>query len=91
VESKETVVTRLHSWVRRFRAQTGEMGLTIKAHPVIVDYITQGLRSHLRRIMWDALLYIRLEPDDSLKIDEFKGYSWKQKREVTSEYESKAQ
>lgn len=89
VESKETVVTRLHSWVRRFRAKTGEMGLTIKAHPVIVEYITQGLRSHLRRIMWDALLYIRLEPDETLKIDEFKGYSWKQKREVTQEYDSR--
>ncbi len=89
IESKETVVTRLQSWVRRFRAQTGEMGITIKAHPVIVDYITQGLRSHLRRIMWDALLYIKLEPDNSLKIDEFKGYSWKQKREVTSEFQTK--
>ncbi|NUO19173.1 Rne/Rng family ribonuclease [bacterium] len=89
IESKETVVTRLQSWVRRFRAQTGEMGLTIRAHPVIVDYITQGLRSHLRRIMWDALLYIKLEPDSSLNIDEFKGYSWKQRREVTSEFQSK--
>jgi len=89
IESKETVVTRLQSWVRRFRAATGEMGLTIKAHPVIVDYITQGMRSHLRRIMWDALLYIKLEPDATLKIDEFKGYSWRQKREVTTEYQGK--
>lgn len=89
IESKETVVTRLQSWVRRFRAATGEMGLTIKAHPVIVDYITQGLRSHLRRIMWDSLLYIKLEPDSSLKIDEFKGYSWKQKRDVTDQFEAR--
>ncbi len=90
IESKDTVVTRLQSWVRRFRAATGEMGLTIKAHPVIVEYITQGMRSHLRRIMWDTLLYIKLEPDSTLKVDEFKGYSWKQKRDVTTEFQAKS-
>lgn len=89
IESKETVVTRLQSWVRRFRAMSGEMGVTIKAHPVIVEYITQGLRSHLRRIMWDALLYIKLEPDATLKIDEFKAYSWKQKRDVTIDFQAR--
>jgi ribonuclease G len=86
VVAKETVVTQIQSWVRRFRARTGEMGLTIKAHPEIVDYITKGLRSHLRQIMWDSLMYIKLEPDLDLKLEEFKCYSWKQKRDVTEEY-----
>jgi ribonuclease G len=90
VVSKETVVTRLHSWVRRFRAKTGEMGLTIKAHPEIVEFITKGMKSHLRKIMWDALLYIKLEADPDLRIEEFNCYSWKQKREVTEEYGPKA-
>lgn len=83
---KETVVTQVQSWVRRFRARTGEMGLTIRAHPEIVEFITKGLRSHLRQIMWDSLLYIKLEPDPELKLEEFKCYSWKQKREVTEEF-----
>jgi ribonuclease G len=83
---KETVVTQVQSWVRRFRARTGEMGLTIRAHPEIVDFITKGLRSHLRQIMWDSLMYIKLEPDEELKLEEFKCYSWKQKREVTEEF-----
>ena len=83
---KETVVTQIQSWVRRFRARTGEIGLTIKAHPEIVDFITKGLRSHLRQIMWDSLMYIKLEPDSDLKLEEFKCYSWKQKREITDEF-----
>ncbi|MBU0691017.1 Rne/Rng family ribonuclease [bacterium] len=86
VMSKETIVTRLQSWVRRFRARTGEMGLTIRAHPEVVEFITKGLKSHLRKIMWDALMYIKLEPDDELKLDEFRCYSWKQKKDVTDEY-----
>ena len=90
IMSKETIVTRLQSWVRRFRSQTGEMGLTIKAHPEVVEFITKGLKSHLRKIMWDALMYIKLEPDSDLNIDEFKCYSWKQGRDVTDEYKVKS-
>jgi ribonuclease G len=86
VVAKETVVTQIQSWVRRFRGRTGEMGLTLRAHPEIVDFITKGLRSHLRQIMWDSLMYIKLEPDEDLKLEEFKCYSWKQKREVTDEF-----
>jgi ribonuclease G len=83
---KETVVTQLQSWVRRFRARTGEMGLTIRANPEIVDFITKGMRSHLRQIMWDSFTYIKLEPDAGLKLEEFKCFSWKQKKEVTEDY-----
>jgi ribonuclease G len=90
VVTKESVVTQLQTWVRRFRAKTGEMGLTIKAHPTVVDYITQGLRSHLRQIMWDSFMYIKLEPDETLSLDDFKCYSWKQKKEVTDEFRAKA-
>jgi ribonuclease G len=85
---KESVVTQLQSWVRRFRARTGEMGLTVKAHPEVVDFITKGLRSHLRQIMWDSFTYIKLEPDDTLRLEEFKCYSWKQKKEVTDDFRS---
>lgn len=83
---KESVVTQIQTWVRRFRARSGEMGLTIKAHPVVVDYITQGMKSHLRQIMWDSFMYIKLEPDETLKLEEYKCYSWKQKKEVTDDY-----
>jgi ribonuclease G len=86
VVAKETVVTLLQNWVRRFRARTGEMGLTIKAHPEVVDFITQGLKSHLRQIMWDSFTYIKLEAEESLRLDEFKCYSWKQKKDITDDF-----
>ncbi len=86
---KESVVTQIQSWVRRFRARSGEMGLTIRANPEVVDFITKGLKSHLRQIMWDSFMYIKLEADPLLKLEEFKCYSWKSKREVTDEYRAK--
>jgi hypothetical protein len=36
--------------------------------------------------MWDSFMYIKLEPDDTLSLDEFKCYSWKHKKEVTDEF-----
>lgn len=86
---KESVVTRMQSWVRRFKSRSGEMGVTIRAHPEIVDFITHGVKSHLRQIMWDSMIYIKIEPDDSLKLEEFKCYSWKQKKEVTSDFSAR--
>jgi ribonuclease G len=85
---KETVVTQIQSWVRRFQARTGEMGLTIRANPEIVEYITKGLKSHLKQIMWDSFTFIKLEPQPDLRLEEFKCYSWKQKKEVTEDFRS---
>lgn len=87
---KESVVTQLQSWMRRFRAKTGEMGVTVRAHPEIVEFVSKGIKSHLKQIMWDSLLYIKLEPDSTLRLDEFKCYSWKQRREVTEQFRSSA-
>lgn len=86
VVSKETVVTRLESWVKRFRSRTGELGLTVRAHPEVVQFITKGLKSHIRRIMWGNLMYIKLEPDESLRLEDFRCYSWKRQADVTDEF-----
>ena len=86
VASKETVVTRLERWVKRFRQKTGERGLTIQVHPVMVDYLARGIKSRIKSIMWKNKMYITLERNEHLRIEDFKGYSWKQKREVTDEF-----
>jgi ribonuclease G len=86
VASKETVVTRLERWVKRFRQKTGERGLTIRAHPDIVSYLSSGAKSGIRQIMWRNKMYITLERDETFGIEDFRGFSWKQKREVTDEF-----
>jgi len=86
VASKETVVTRLEGWIKRFRGRTGELGLTVRCHPEIVEFITKGLKSHIRQIMWANLMYIKLEPDENLRLEEFKCYSWRRGGDVTDEF-----
>jgi len=86
VASKETVVTRLERWVKRYRQKTGERGLTIQANPELVSYLAQGMKSRIRQIMWRNKMYITLERNEQLRIEEFKGYSWKQKRDITDEF-----
>ena len=86
VASKETVVTRIERWVKRFRQKTGERGLTLQAHPDMVKYLSEGVKSRIRSIMWRNKMYITLERNEALRIEDFRGYSWKQKREVTDEF-----
>lgn len=86
VASMETIVTSMERWVKRFRQRTGERGVTIQAHPDLVEYLTAGVKSRIRQIMWRNKMYLTLEQNDQLRIEDFKAYSWKQKREVTDEF-----
>ena len=86
VVSKETVVTQLENWVRRFKSRSGELGLTVRVHPEIIEFITKGLKSHIRQIMWANLMYIKLEADDNLKLEDFRCYSWRRGEDVTEEF-----
>jgi len=86
VASMETVVTSLERWIRRFGSQTHERRLQLTLNPKVKAYLSGGLRSRIARIMWANRLFITLLEEDELRLDEFKAFSLKQKREVTEEY-----
>ncbi len=86
IPSIETVVTNLERWIKRFTSQTHEHRLMLTVNPRIKSYLTGGLTSRIARIMWSNRVFITLNTDDELKIDEFKAYSYKQKRDITAEY-----
>jgi len=86
VSSMETVITTLERWIRRFSTKTHERQLALQINPQVKTYLTGGLYSRLARIMWANKIFITLEADENLKIDEFRAYSPKQKRDVTSDF-----
>ncbi len=86
VASMETIVTSMERWVKRFRQRTGERGITIQAHPDLVHYLTGGVKSCVRQVMWRNKMYLTLEQNDQLRIEDFRAFSWKQKRDVTDEF-----
>lgn len=86
VPSMATVVTALERWVRRFTSQTREHRLVLKVHPQVKAYLSGGLRSRIARIMWANRAFITLEEDPNLRLDEFRAWSPKQKRDVTDDF-----
>ncbi|MFH0765344.1 MAG: Rne/Rng family ribonuclease [Calditrichota bacterium] len=86
VSSLETVITILERWIKRFASHSREHRLALTVNPRIKNYLTGGISSRIARIMWSNRIFITLQEDDILKVDEFRCYSYKQKREVTADY-----
>jgi len=82
----ETVVTSLERWVKRFASRTHERRLGLVVNPRVKSYLTGGIRSRIARIMWNNRVFITMETDEEMKIDQFRGYSYKQKLDVTSDF-----
>jgi ribonuclease G len=87
VSSKETLVTELERWLKRFKAATGERRLVLRLAPSVHDWLSAGLKSLHRQLMWRHFMLIRLEADPRLDEGEFRCFSVRQDgREVTAEY-----
>jgi len=86
VPSKESMVTKIESWIKRFKSQCNERRLILRVHPTISGYLTEGTRSIIRRLMWQHIMKIDVQPDESINIDEFRFISKKRKEDITDQY-----
>ncbi len=87
VPSTETIITRLERWISRFRAGTKEPRVRLTVHPEMAGILHSEGKSRLRQLMLKHLIYIKLEEDATLRQDEFIGYSYRHKKDVTAEYD----
>jgi ribonuclease G len=86
VPSRETLLTELDRWIRRFKAATGERRLLIQVAPELHAHLTAGRRNLLWRMMWRHFMLIRLKADERLEETEFRCLSPRQGRDVTGEH-----
>lgn len=84
--SRETMLTELERWIRRFKTSTGERRVLIQLAPTLHDYLTAGRISLLRRMMWRHFMLLRCKPDQRLDEGEFRCFSPRQRRDVTAEH-----
>ncbi len=87
VPSIETIITRLERWISRFRAGTREPRVQLTVHPEVAIALRSGGKTRLRQLMMKHLVYIKLKEDSGLRQDEFIGYSYRNKKDVTAEFE----
>jgi len=88
ITAKSTILTKIERWVRRFKASSKERNIRLVTNPEIKTYLTEGIRSPLRRIMWNQRILIELQEDLNLDIDEFRFYSKRNNRDITDKFSS---
>ncbi len=63
------------------------MSISLKVNPYIKNYLTEGFISKLTKMKVTNLLFIKLEQEESLALDEFKVFSKKLNKDITAEYD----
>jgi len=79
IASKDTVITSIENWVKRFKKKENDKRLVIHLHPTLFDYIKANRPKLINKMMWSNWLYLEFEEDKSLIRDKFKVFSKKRK------------
>ena len=86
ITSKGTVLTQIERWIKKFKSASKERSLRLVTHPEIHKYLTEGIKSRIRRIMWKHWLRIELVRDGNSEIAVFRFFSKKQNRDITEQF-----
>lgn len=88
VQSKTTTINHIERWIRRFKSESREFRLQLRVHPTIAEYLNKGPLSRLTKIMFKLFVKIKLVPDSTIPVDEFRFFSVKQNRDITDQFEA---
>ena len=86
VQSRTTTLNQIERWIRRFKSESRESRITLKVNPQLADALRVGTFSRLRKLMLKYVILIRLEPDPSVPVGEFRCFSVKQQKEITDQF-----
>ncbi|MFC1563251.1 ribonuclease E/G, partial [candidate division KSB1 bacterium] len=86
VVSKETMVTKIEQWIKRFKLASKEKRLILTLHPDMADFLVSGNRNIFLKLMFKYWIKIDLEEKDTLKIDDFRFFSKKRNADITKEF-----
>lgn len=86
VQSKSTALRNIERWLLRFKETSKEFRLTLAAHPLLIDHLTEGNPSRLAQVMVRHFVRIKVVPDESVPMGQFHFYSARRGMDITSEY-----
>jgi ribonuclease G len=88
VQSKSSIVNQIERWLRRFRADSHELRVTLKVHPSVAAYLHEGVIGRLTKMKFQYRVLVKLELEPKQPIAEYHFFSPKQNREITDQYNS---
>ena len=71
IMSRETLITRIDHWLRRYKSKNRKLKLKLELHPEIADFMKNNKKA-LRGLMWQNFTYITVEGNPKVHRDEFK-------------------
>jgi len=86
VQSKHMVINSIERWLRRVKTNSQEKKFILSLHPLMADYLNEGMISRLTRMKFRFRLSVKLQPDEALSIDEYSFFSVKQQKDITEAF-----
>ncbi|MBW6457658.1 MAG: Rne/Rng family ribonuclease [FCB group bacterium] len=85
IPSKESMITKIDSWVRNYRQHTKERRVELNVHPMLYDFIREN-KKVLRGTQFKYGIKIDLIKDDTLSVGSLRFVSKRDKQDVTHMY-----
>ena len=86
VISPESVVSDIDRWLRRYRAGTWSLGVTVASHPYIIHFIERNKATTLNRWLRSYFLRVHLREDESIEAGDFRCFAGTSTKEITSRF-----
>lgn len=88
IQSKSTFLNRIERWITRYKGGNNGMSLTLTVNPYIRHYLSEGFISKFTQLRFKYFLFIKLEEDEKLSLNEFRFYSKKLGKDITAEFDN---
>ena len=88
IQSKSTFLNRIERWITRYKGGNNGMSLTLTVNPYIRHYLSEGFISKFTQLRFKCFIFINLEEDEKLSLNEFKFYSKKLGKDITAEFDN---
>ena len=86
VQSKMSFMTELENWLQRYKGSNSSLFLRLRVNTLMKYYLTNGLINKILKLCLKYNLFIKLESDENMALDEFKFIEFKTGLDITEEY-----
>ncbi len=83
--AKDTLVTRVDHWLRRYKSKHRNLRLKLLLHPDNADYLKSQKKKVLRGLMWQNFVHIKIQSNSEVSRDDFRFVRAKDNVDITEE------
>ncbi len=85
IVAKDTMVTRVDHWLRRYKSKHRNLRLRLELHPDNAEYLKTQKKKVMRGLMWQNFVHIKIEPNQDVSRNDFRFIRAKDDVDITEE------